>query len=210
MAEMVPAPEQQIPVPSSGGSPSKWVILLVVVIIALAGGIFYLSTPQSKPKQTANNNVSPTPSKNDLKGPFAYAQRTTIPTTIVCYRFTSLKEALMNIEAACILDLSGKGINLLPNEITKLTKLNEINLSNNNFSEFPSQLLEIPKLRIIDLSKNKLTTTPNVSKLKDLQSLILTGNPITNKTTPTSAPVPSQASGSAITPPPNPFLKITY
>ncbi|PIZ96349.1 MAG: hypothetical protein COX79_05330 [Candidatus Levybacteria bacterium CG_4_10_14_0_2_um_filter_36_16] len=129
---------------------------------------------------------------------------------VVCKRFTSLEEALKTPDIACVLDLSGKGLTSLSDNITKLTYLNTIDLSNNNFSVFPLQLLEIPSLQSIDLTNNKLTVTPNVSKLKNLQSLILTGNPITNKVAPTSIPVPSQTSSTTKIPQPTSKLQITY
>jgi len=123
---------------------------------------------------------------------------------VVCRRFTDINEALQAAPIACDLDLAGKGINALPNEITKLTKLKTLDLSKNNFTEIPNILTELKELVLINLSNNKLTTVPDVLGLKNLQILILTGNQIANK------PTVAQTS-STLTPPSSPsMIKITY
>ncbi len=192
MVEMIsqPPPAKQVPnVSAPNGSSLKWVIILAVLIVALIGGTFFLSSSKGKPsatKQTATHNIAPTsePSPNpntnvneDLKGPFTFAQRTTVPKSVVCYRFTSFKEALMNIDAACILDLSGQKITALPDETARLTKLEEIYLSGNRIREFPGVLLKIPTLQIIDLRGNLITQIPSsITSLKNLQRLSLASN----------------------------------
>lgn len=182
-----------------------------LIIIAGVGGFLYLkSNTATKPKETVQKTAQKTATPTPYVPKTAEEKRMAADLQkygVVCKRFTSLTEALKTPEIACILDLSKTNLSSLPSDITKLTKLNEVNLSNNNFTQFPSQLLAIPTLLSINLTNNKLTTTPDVSKLTNLQSLILTGNPIINKITPT----PTQASSSATNPPQSPsILKITY
>lgn len=97
---------------------------------------------------------------------------------VACKRFTSIKEALVTPEIACVLDLSGQGISSLPENITKLTKLNELNLSDNKFSKFPTVLYQFTSLFSINLENNQLSTFPEdiKSKIPSLQSIKLKGN----------------------------------
>jgi cell division protein FtsI/penicillin-binding protein 2 len=194
--------------PQQNSSKNRFFILLSLLILAIVVGItLYL--------YIQNKTAKITTQKTEKQATQAIVQETTpknyVPKTeeekkmaenikkygVACKKFTSIDEALKTPEIACILDLSKNDINSLPDDITKLINLNTINLSNNNFNKFPTQLLSIPTLVIIDMSNNKLSQTPDISILTKLQSLILTGNPIKNKITPTQNPS-------------NPLLKITY
>lgn len=99
----------------------------------------------------------------------------TVEPKMICKRFDNLEEALKNIDMACVLDLSGKELTNLPPDVSKLTKLNELSLKNNNITRFPVELLSftvrhpnvnekpktigfLPDLYSLDLSDNKITT----------------------------------------------------
>jgi hypothetical protein len=199
---------------STGGSKNTLLTLAsLLVLLGVVGTTFFLYI-QNKQSTTTKKGASQETAQQNKKGTAAPIA-VVLPTltakelkekypNVMCRRFTDLNEALQAISIACILDLSGKDLTEIPDEITKLTKLNEINLSNNKFTAFPPQLLNIPTLISINLSKNQLTATPDVSKLTNLQSLILTGNPIKDKATLT----PGQSAPK--TPPPASTLKITY
>lgn len=189
----IPMSSNKMPTPTNSKS-SKNTLLIFAVILVLAGivGITLFLYARNM-----NSQVAVTPKE---------AATNPVAKTIPCKFFTSLDAALKTPDAACALDLSGKNLNTLPSEITKLTSLRVINLSSNNFTQLPPQLLEIPTLVAINITSNKLTATPDVSKLPVIQSLILTGNPITNKITPT----PGQASSSATNTTGSPSLKIVY
>lgn len=172
--------------------------MVLIVIVAITIFLYAINGKTLLTKQ--KNTIKPTPyvpKTSEEKKMAANLKKY----GVVCRRFTSLDEALKTPEIACVLDLSKKNLSSLPGDVTKLVSLNTINLSNNNFTEFPPQLLEAPTLVAIDLTDNKLTATPNVSKLKNLQFLILKGNPITNKATPTATGAGSLQ---------NQLLKITY
>lgn len=186
--------------PQKSSNKTFFIIATLSVLIVIIGTIILLyflngKTPTTKISQKSAVKPTPYVPKTSQEKKMATDLR---KYGVVCRRFTSLTEALKTPDIACILDLSKTNLNVLPNDITKLTNLNTINVSNNNFTEFPAQLLEIQTLVAIDLSNNKITVAPDVSKLINLQSLILTRNPITNKIEPTAKP------------PITPILKIIY
>lgn len=143
---------------------------LIVVIGGLTSSILFLDQIKelidTKPAPVIENReqsaiLSPAPS-------------------VICRRFTDLAEALNNIEIACVLDLSNQNLNTLPENITKLTKLNKIILSNNSFTQFPEILTEIDTLIDIDLSNNQITSIPaSITELKSLQIMNFSNNSLT-------------------------------
>lgn len=54
------------------------------------------------------------------------------------------------------LDLSGMGMSELPVDITQLTMLEKINLSNNKLSNL-KRIEQLPNLRVLDASNNIIT-----------------------------------------------------
>lgn len=110
---------------------------------------------------------------------------TKAPGKLICKRFTNLREALNHIDIACGLDLSGQQLNGVPALILRLTKLNDLNLSNNHLTGFSPQLLTaFSSLYSIDLSNNQIATVSasiqSATTSAKLQNLKLTGNPITD------------------------------
>ena len=70
-------------------------------------------------------------------------------------------------------DLSGS----LPAEIRQLTKLQRLNLSQNNFTGVPAEVGQLSELRYLDLSNNSLTGLPyELGNLSKLETLDLRGN----------------------------------
>jgi len=99
------------------------------------------------------------------------------------------------------LDLSGQGLNKLPESVLNQKDLEELNISDNNLegalpaeirhlsnlkvllagdnnmTGVPAEIGQLSKLEILDLSNNELTGLPNeLGNLKNLRLLILTGN----------------------------------
>src|SRR3989338_3522530 len=139
-----------------------FVTLIIIVSVAVVSGSFLytkFNQPQ-KPQDKVQN-------------------QTLLPSSppVVCKRFTNLGESLKNIEIACVLDLSNQNLTTVPNDITKLTKLNELNLSNNKFTSIPASVLDVSTLITLNLSNNQISKAPqNLGKLTNLQSLNLSEN----------------------------------
>ncbi len=78
------------------------------------------------------------------------------------------------------LDLSGMGITDLPIDITQLTMLETLNISNNKLSSL-KKLEALPNLREINAANNIITALhPELADMYSLDTLILVGNPIVN------------------------------
>lgn len=87
--------------------------------------------------------------------------------------FTSLDEALKTPEAVKTLNLSGKGLTVLPASIGKLVNLEKLNVSNNKLSALPKELAVLKKLKSLNLTANAFTSFPtlvlSMSSLEDLE-----------------------------------------
>lgn len=78
------------------------------------------------------------------------------------------------------LDLSGMGLSELPPDITQLTMLEIINLSNNKLSNL-RRIEQLPNLREINASNNLITQLhQEMLDMWSIESLHLYGNPIVN------------------------------
>jgi len=79
------------------------------------------------------------------------------------------------------LDLSNRGIESLPPEIGKLTKLTVLDLSYNQLTSLPPELEKITKLTELHLSGNQLSSIPKgIGKLANLKLLYLSNNQLTS------------------------------
>jgi len=76
-----------------------------------------------------------------------------------------------------ILNLSGRCTNHIPPEIWELTKLKQLDLSNNQIKFLPKEIGKLTKLTILNLQGNKLTSIPTeIGNLTQLQELRLYSN----------------------------------
>lgn len=74
----------------------------------------------------------------------------------------------------------GTRISSLPNEISSLSLLEQLWLSENSFTEIPISILSLTSLKIIHFSSNQLTEIPsNISNLVNLETLDVSHNKIT-------------------------------
>ena len=78
------------------------------------------------------------------------------------------------------LNLSNKGIDALPEELTKLQNLEFLFLCDNNLETIPSWISKFKKLRALHLSNNKISTLPKeIFDIKTLADFCLHGNRLT-------------------------------
>jgi len=127
--------------------------LFIISIIGLStvviiGSLIYTKTNLFKPKTESQADRSINQSINES---IASAP------PVVCKRFTSLEEALKNVEIACVLDLSNQNLATVSADIKKLTKLSELTLKGNKLISLPKFILEMPTLVHIDLSGNNIS-----------------------------------------------------
>lgn len=112
----------------------------------------------------------------------------TLPTGLKWLRLnqnaiTNLPPAIGTLTNLKRLYLAKNKITNLPSEISALTNLEDLDLSYNELTVFPEVITKLPKLRNLDLKGNKnITNIPNLSSMKALRTLTLTGCPIDNET----------------------------
>jgi len=79
------------------------------------------------------------------------------------------------------IDLGGNRLNSIPESIFKLTKLEELRLSQNYLESVPRQIGNLKKLTSLGLAGNKLTSIPKeIGKLKKLDVIFLGYNKLTS------------------------------
>jgi Leucine-rich repeat (LRR) protein len=104
--------------------------------------------------------------------------------------WASLKAWLVSMDAVTLetqnpedvrrLDLSGKGLESLPESFGMLTQLAVLNLANNALSSLPDSMHACKMLSNLDLRRNRLETLPAVIAGLALRSLNVSGNQLTN------------------------------
>jgi GTPase SAR1 family protein len=81
---------------------------------------------------------------------------------------------------ALLLDLTGKNLDIIPDDVFKLTNLRTLILDNNNLTDIPSSISELANLEVLSLNSNKLkTVNTNISKLTKLKTLSIADNNLT-------------------------------
>ena len=79
------------------------------------------------------------------------------------------------------LDLSEKGIDVLPTGIGHLTRLTKLTLTGNQLTKLPKQIGNLTQLTELDLSFNNLTSLPKqIGNLTQLTELNLSNNHLTS------------------------------
>ncbi len=78
------------------------------------------------------------------------------------------------------LDLSSKGLKILPDRIAKLTNLKRLYLSGNQLTDLPDAIGRLTNLQRLSLASNQFTDLPEaIGELTNLQRLSLSGNQLT-------------------------------
>src|SRR5919199_4178287 len=82
-------------------------------------------------------------------------------------------------EEATSLDLSGRDLGELPEEIGQLTHLTELRLARNQLTALPPEIGQLTNLTRLYLAGNQLTSLPEeIGQLTNLSRLALAGNPL--------------------------------
>lgn len=93
------------------------------------------------------------------------------------FAFADLNSFLQNFPALRVLDLSQLGLTAVPSNISTLTSLESLNLSNNTISQNFGALSALANLKELNFSGNQLTQIPSqLSSLTGLTSLDLSRN----------------------------------
>ncbi len=93
------------------------------------------------------------------------------------FEYKDFNSISKNQEKVLSVDFENKNLNILPDEFSRLTKIQSINLLGNNFTVFPRVLFKLKTLDEISLSSNKLKNIdPEIRNLQNLKILILNNN----------------------------------
>lgn len=77
------------------------------------------------------------------------------------------------------INLSGKNLTEIPNEVFKHRNLRKLKLSGNQIKQVSNDILKLKRLRVLDLSDNKLTQLhAGIFKLPCLETLVISNNAI--------------------------------
>jgi len=100
------------------------------------------------------------------------------------YDYNNIKEfpeCIGNLTKLESLDLSYNNLTELPEAFAKLENLRELNLNNNDFETFPEPLTKLSNLERLQImrTKNLKKLSINIGNLKNLRTLILSYNSIT-------------------------------
>jgi leucine-rich repeat protein SHOC2 len=94
--------------------------------------------------------------------------------------YTNVEEAMREPAKVTVLNLKGQDLKTLPEGISKLVNLVQLDLSYNAFTTVPTQVFKVPKLKVLYLNNNAITSLPDVSGLTGLTTLRLDANPLVN------------------------------
>jgi len=88
-----------------------------------------------------------------------------------------ISKQIINNSQIETIDLSNLNINIIPPNISKLTKLNNIDISNNSIVVLPDELFLLERIKILNIEENKLgNINSNIQKLQELEILKINGN----------------------------------
>lgn len=97
------------------------------------------------------------------------------------FRDKQIIELIQKAKASNIfkLDLSGRGITELPEELFELKQLKILSLDHNEIWEIPNAITQLSALEVLDLSHNQLVSIPKIiDELPNLKFIETIGNPI--------------------------------
>src|SRR3989339_814839 len=142
-------------------------IIVTVIVITGAGCVRIdgnVSSDQTNNQTVTSSNQTPVNKTNSLD--LSQQKLNKVPSYV--FGMTSLEK----------LDLSQNDLNgAIAAEIRFLSKLRELDLSDNQMTGLPAEIGQLSQLEVLDLANNKLTGLPyELANLKKLRILDLRGN----------------------------------
>lgn len=144
----------------------KYLGILAIIVVTI--GVTLAFSQHSTAPGSDDKNKDTDTNKQDSGTSLVYASR----------GLSDFPKEILNKTNAVELDLSGNSLQgSLPAEIKNLSKLEILNVSNNDMSGIPAEIGQMTKLRVINYANNRITGLPNeLGNLKNLEILDLRGN----------------------------------
>lgn len=171
----------------------KWLVGIVVVLLVL-GGVFLGFNLGKNDSDNTTATTSPTSGTNvlDLSGQGitqvtsdVYDKIDTTDLILSDNNIQSLPSQMGKMTKLVVFKIDNNVLDgSLIGEIRQMSKLEALDVSDNNMTGIPAEIGDLTRLKTLDYSQNKITNVPNqLAKLKgNLKTLDLTGNPMSQAT----------------------------
>ncbi len=149
------------------------IIPVVIVLVFIAIGLFVVGKDDTDNKSEPKNNE------------VVVIKESEVSTTSTSMVLNLSGKGLTAVPMSAFAETKIEELNLsnneltgaLPSQVGALQNLKVLNLSNNNFTGVPAEIGQLSKLEVLDLSDNKLTGLPNeLGNLRNLKLLDISGN----------------------------------
>ncbi len=155
------------------------IILYLLIALALVGaGVMYYQSEDNESEAPAANLVTDDAMEVEEESEVSTNDSLVISEATVDLSGQGLEtvpDYVFNELATEVLNLSDNNFSgALPGEVRQLSNLRTLDLSNNNFSGVPAEIGQLSNLEVLNLSSNPLTGLPHeLGNLKKLQILDL-------------------------------------
>ncbi len=171
----------------------KWLAGVIVVLLVVAGVFLGISIGKDESSNTPAGTASTSGTHVvDLSGQgltevtaAVYEKTDTTDLILSDNSIKSLPSQMGKMTKVVVFKIDNNVLEgSLIGEIRQMTKLEVLDVSDNNMTGMPAEIGDLSKLRTLDYSQNKITNLPNeLTKLSgNLKELNLTGNPINQAT----------------------------